>query len=46
MTNALPSRTLGTAGLTISAQGLGCMGVSEFYGAQNDGESIATPWPP
>jgi len=35
-------RTLGTQGLTVSAQGLGCMGMSEFYGATDDGESIAT----
>src|SRR3954463_15220703 len=35
-------RTLGRQGLTVSEQGLGCMGMSEFYGPQNDDESIAT----
>ena len=35
-------RKLGTQGLTVSAMGLGCMGMSEFYGPQDDAESIAT----
>ena len=35
-------RKLGTQGLTVSEQGLGCMGMSEFYGATNEAESIAT----
>ncbi|HJQ83689.1 MAG TPA: aldo/keto reductase [Candidatus Binatia bacterium] len=35
-------RRLGRAGPTVSALGLGCMGMSEFYGAHDDGESIAT----
>jgi aryl-alcohol dehydrogenase-like predicted oxidoreductase len=36
-------RTLGTKGLETSAMGLGCMGMSEFYGDRSDqGESVAT----
>ena len=35
-------RTLGTQGLEVSAVGLGCMGMSEFYGESDDAESIAT----
>jgi aryl-alcohol dehydrogenase-like predicted oxidoreductase len=35
-------RTLGRDGLTVSALGLGCMGMSEFYGPTDDEESIAT----
>jgi aryl-alcohol dehydrogenase-like predicted oxidoreductase len=38
----IPERTLGTGGLVVSAEGLGCMGMSEFYGAGDDAESIAT----
>jgi aryl-alcohol dehydrogenase-like predicted oxidoreductase len=38
----MQERTLGTQGLVTSAQGLGCMGMSEFYGATDDGEATAT----
>jgi len=35
-------RTLGTEGLEVSALGLGCMGMSEFYGRADDDEAIST----
>jgi aryl-alcohol dehydrogenase-like predicted oxidoreductase len=38
----MDTRKLGAEGLEVSAEGLGCMGMSEFYGATDDGESIAT----
>jgi aryl-alcohol dehydrogenase-like predicted oxidoreductase len=38
----MQKRTLGNSGLVVSAMGLGCMGMSEFYGEGDDQESIAT----
>ncbi|WP_371493989.1 aldo/keto reductase [Kitasatospora sp. NBC_00374] len=35
-------RALGSQGLAVSAQGLGCMGMSAFYGATDESESLAT----
>lgn len=38
----MEQRQLGSQGLTVSALGLGCMGMSEFYGTADETEAIAT----
>jgi aryl-alcohol dehydrogenase-like predicted oxidoreductase len=38
----MKTRDLGKSGLTVSSEGLGCMGMSEFYGEGDDVESVAT----
>lgn len=38
----MQQRQLGSQGLVVSAMGLGCMGMSEFYGPTDEQESIAT----
>jgi aryl-alcohol dehydrogenase-like predicted oxidoreductase len=41
MTNPIKTRVLGSSGLTVSAIGLGCMGMSDFYGKSDDDQSLA-----
>jgi aryl-alcohol dehydrogenase-like predicted oxidoreductase len=38
----MKQRTLGGQGLVVSAEGLGCMGMSEFYGSADEAEATAT----
>jgi len=38
----MEQRRLGTQGLIVSAQGLGCMGMSDFYGQRDEAEAVAT----
>jgi aryl-alcohol dehydrogenase-like predicted oxidoreductase len=38
----MQKRTLGSEGLEVSALGLGCMGMSEFYGTADEDEAVAT----
>jgi aryl-alcohol dehydrogenase-like predicted oxidoreductase len=38
----MQTKKLGSQGLNASALGLGCMGMSEFYGSRNDEESVKT----
>ncbi len=38
----MKKRNLGSQRLTVSELGLGCMGMSQFYGSGDEAESIAT----
>ena len=39
----MQSRTLGKNGPRVSALGLGCMGMSDFYGGRDNAESLELP---
>ncbi|MHC5760488.1 MULTISPECIES: hypothetical protein [unclassified Nostoc] len=38
----MKTRKLGNQGLVVSELGLGCMGMSDFYGGQDDREAMST----
>ncbi|HXB60412.1 MAG TPA: aldo/keto reductase, partial [Candidatus Acidoferrales bacterium] len=38
----MKTRALGKQGLAVAELGLGCMGMSEFYGGRDDAESMST----
>jgi aryl-alcohol dehydrogenase-like predicted oxidoreductase len=42
MNGGMETRTLGTSGLEVGALGLGCMGMSDFYGPRDEAEAVAT----
>lgn len=39
---SIPTTALGAQGLTVSRLGLGCMGMSDFYGGRDEQEAVAT----